>query len=176
MIFSPTAIDGALLVDIERKTDDRGFFARCWCGDEFAAQGISLELSQASIAFSHTSGTLRGLHFQESPHEETKLVRCTQGAAYVVVADRRGDTPSRGQWIGVELTAENRRLLLVPAGCAQGYQTLADNTELLYQMSQSYVPDAARGIRFDDPCFAISWPLEATSMSERDLSWPDVIL
>jgi dTDP-4-dehydrorhamnose 3,5-epimerase len=172
MIFTPTEIAGAFIIDVERLADSRGFFARAWCRDEFARHGLVSDLSQANIAWSAKQGTLRGLHFQAAPHEEAKLVRCTQGAAYLVVADIRAKSTSHGRWIGVDLTADNRRLLYVPPGCAQGYQTLADETELFYQMSTAYVPGAARGVRHDDPYFQIRWPLPPVEISAADLSWP----
>lgn len=172
MIFTPTEITGAFVIDVERLADSRGFFARAWCREEFAQHGLVVDLAQANIAWSAKRGTLRGLHFQAAPHEEAKLVRCTQGAAYVVVADIRAKSTSHGRWIGVDLTADNRRLLYVPPGCAQGYQTLADETELFYQMSTAYVPSAARGVRHDDPYFQIRWPLPPVEISEADRSWP----
>ena len=172
MIFTPTEIDGAYVIDIERLADSRGFFARAWCQQEFAQHGLVADLSQANIAWSDKRGTLRGLHYQAAPHEEAKLVRCTQGAAYVVAADIRAGSPTLGRWIGVEITAENRRMLYVPPGCAQGYQTLADNSELFYQMSTAYVPGMARGVRYDDPYFKIRWPLEVSVISAADESWP----
>jgi dTDP-4-dehydrorhamnose 3,5-epimerase len=130
------------------------------------------DLAQANIAYSEQRGTLRGLHYLPPPQAEAKLVRCTAGAAFVVAADIRPDSESHGQWIGVELTAENHRLLYVPPGCAQGYQTLIDRTEMFYQMSTAFVPGATRGICYDDPYFQIDWPLEVTSISTTDRSWP----
>jgi len=173
MIYKQLAIPGAYMLDVERKTDDRGFFARCLCNEDFAEHGISFSLSQASIAFSHRAGTLRGLHYQAKPYEEDKLVRCTRGAAYVVIADPRSSSSARGCWLSVELTASNHRSVLVPKGCVQGYQTLEDGSEIFYQMSAPYAPHTARGIRHDDPYFGIDWPLPPTAMSERDLTWPD---
>lgn len=171
MIFTPTEIDGAYLIDIERLPDARGFFARAWCQQEFARHGLVADLSQANIAWSDKRGTLRGLHYQAAPHVEAKLVRCTQGAAYVVAADIRAGSPTLGRWIGVEVTAENRRMLYVPPGCAQGYQTLLDKSELFYQMSTAYVPGMTRGIRYDDPHFQIRWPLPVSAISAADASW-----
>ncbi len=172
MIFTTTDIAGAYIIDIDPNFDDRGFFARAWCADEFAQHGLSTELVQANIAWSNRKGTLRGLHFQASPHEEAKLVRCTRGAAFVVAADIRPNSATHGRWVGVELTAENHRSLYVPPGCAQGYQTLDDETEMFYQMSTAYVPAAARGVRYDDPMFGINWPLPIGSISPADQSWP----
>jgi dTDP-4-dehydrorhamnose 3,5-epimerase len=155
MIFQPTNIAGAYQIELERKPDSRGFFARAWCRDEFARHGLVTELAQAA-----------------APHEEAKVVRCTRGAAYVVAVDIRPGSPSFGRWIGVELTADNRRLLYVPPGCAQGYQTLVDDSELFYQMSTAYAPGFGRGIRYDDPAFQIAWPLEVSCISEADQAWP----
>ncbi len=172
MNFQPTDIAGAWLVEIEPIEDERGFFARAWCQQEFAAHGAATALVQANLAFSRRRGTLRGLHFQAAPWEEAKVVRCVRGAAYVVAVDLRCDSPSRLRWIGVELSADNRRALYVPPGCAQGYQTLQDDTELFYQMSERYVPGMTRGVRYDDPAFNIAWPLEPTVISDADRNWP----
>jgi dTDP-4-dehydrorhamnose 3,5-epimerase len=172
VIFSPTAIDGAYLIDIEPHADRRGFFARCWCEREFRAHGAMDRLVQASIAFTHRQGTVRGIHYQAAPYGEAKLVRCTRGAAFVVAVDLRVDSPTYTAWFGAEVTADNRQTLYVPPGCGQGYQTLCDRTEMMYQMSQSYVPEAARGIRYDDPAFGIQWPLDVQVISEKDRTWP----
>jgi len=174
VIFTPLKLPGTFAIELEQKSDERGFLARCWCDQEFRSQGIALSLAQASTALSYARGTLRGLHYQAAPYEEDKLIRCTRGAAYVVVADPRRGSPTWGKWLAVELTADNRRMIFIPKGYAQGYQTLKDDTELFYQMSQVYVPEAARGIRYDDPSFAIAWPMQATSISERDRNWPDL--
>jgi dTDP-4-dehydrorhamnose 3,5-epimerase len=173
MIFVQLEIDGAYLIDVEPLRDDRGFFARSWCGAEFARRGLAAEVRQTNIAYTSVRGTLRGLHYQTAPHEEAKFVRCTRGAVYVVALDLRPHSRSFKRWVGAELSAENRRAMYVPPGCAQGYQTLADDTEVFYQMSQSHVPAAARGVRFDDPAFALGWPLEVTTISDKDRSWPD---
>ncbi|MCA9132985.1 MAG: dTDP-4-dehydrorhamnose 3,5-epimerase family protein [Planctomycetales bacterium] len=173
MLFTATEINGIWLVDLERRQDDRGFFARAWCAREFNELGLVASLSQLNLAYTRHRGTIRGLHFQRPPHAETKLVRCLRGAAWVVAVDTRRDSPTHQQYLGVELTQENRRLLYVPAGLAQGYQTLVDDTELLYHMSTHYVPEAAAGYRFDDPAFAIHWPQPRTLLSPRDRSWPD---
>jgi len=173
MTFTETRIRGGNIVDFERKEDHRGFFARAWCQREFADHGLNPQLVQVNIGFSHSQGTIRGLHYQLHPYEEAKLVRCTIGAIYDVLVDLRPDSPTYMQWIAVELTAENRRMLYVPKGCAHGYQTLAPNTEMYYQTSQFYVPEHARGIRYDDPAFGITWPLPVGSISEADRSWPD---
>jgi dTDP-4-dehydrorhamnose 3,5-epimerase len=170
--FTATKILDAWTIDLEPKIDERGFFARAWCQEEFRQHGIEVEFVQSNIAVSNRAGTLRGLHFQAAPHAEAKLVHCTRGAAFVAIADMRANSPRFGQWLGVELTAENRRMLYVPKGCAQGYQTLADGTEMFYQMSTAYAPGAGRGIRYDDPFFSIQWPAEITSISQADQSWP----
>lgn len=172
MKFTATNIDGMFVIDLEPRADERGFFARAWCRDEFAQAGLVADFSQANIAWTEHRGTLRGLHFQQAPHEEAKLVRCTRGLAFTVVADIRASSPTVGQWTSVELTAENHRLLYVPPGCAQGYQTLADDTEMFYQMSARYAPDFAGGVRYDDPRFNIRWPLAVTQISAADLAWP----
>lgn len=175
MIFAETRLAGAYTLDLERHDDERGFFARTWDGDELAARGLDARVAQASIAYNHVSGTLRGLHFQAPPHAETKLVRCTRGAIWDVIVDIRRGSATFLEWIGVELSAENRRTLYVPEEFAHGYQTLADGTEVSYQMSTPYFPEAARGLRWDDPRLAIDWPhAEARVISERDLAWPDV--
>jgi dTDP-4-dehydrorhamnose 3,5-epimerase len=174
MILTETRLAGAFTIDVERHTDERGFFARVWCADELAEHGLSTVVAQASIAHNPRRGTLRGLHWQGAPHAETKLVRCTRGAVYDVIVDIRPGSETYGEWIAVELTAENRRTLYVPEGFAHGYQTLADDTEVWYQMSARYAPDAARGLRFDDPRLAIAWPAaEERILSERDRGWPD---
>jgi dTDP-4-dehydrorhamnose 3,5-epimerase len=173
MIFTPLEIDGAYAIDVEPLHDDRGFFARSWCCEEFARRGLAAEVKQTNIAYTLRRGTLRGLHYQAAPYQEAKLVRCTRGAAYVVALDLRPHSASFARWVGAELTAENRRSLYVPRGCAQGYQTLADDTEVFYQMSQSYVPEAGRGVRFDDPMFSVHWPLEVAVISDKDRTWPD---
>jgi dTDP-4-dehydrorhamnose 3,5-epimerase len=172
MKFTPTKIADAWIIDLEPKIDERGFFARAWCQEEFAQHGVEVEFVQANLAVSNRAGTLRGLHFQAAPHGEAKLVRCVRGGAFVAIADMRANSPSFGQWLGVELTAENRRALYVPKGCAQGYQTLSDNTEMFYQMSTAFVPGAGRGIPYNDPFFKIQWPVEITSISEADQKWP----
>jgi dTDP-4-dehydrorhamnose 3,5-epimerase len=173
MIFTELRLPGAFTIDIEPLSDERGFFARTWSADELQTHGLSTVVAQASIAYNTHRDTLRGLHYQEAPHAEVKLVRCSRGALYDVIVDIRPGSATFGEWVGVELTAENRRTLYVPEGFAHGYQTLADDTEVWYQMSTAYAPGAARGIRFDDPRLAIDWP-PATGriVSERDRGWP----
>lgn len=171
MRFIPTSLAGAYIVEPEKLEDERGFFARTWCQTEFAEQGLESHLVQCSISFNHRKGTLRGMHFQLPPAAETKLVRCTQGAMYDVIVDLRGNSKTYGQWTAVELTSTNRRALYIPQGFAHGFQTLEDNTEIFYQMSEFYAPDAARGFRWDDPAFAIQWPEVISIMSERDRTY-----
>jgi dTDP-4-dehydrorhamnose 3,5-epimerase len=174
VIFTPTRLPGAYLIDVERHADERGFLARTFCEREFADQGLPMRIVQSSTIHSPRRHTLRGLHYQKAPHAEIKLVRCTRGSIFLVMVDLRPDSPTGGEWLGVELTAQNERLAYVPAGFAQGYQTLEDDAEVLYQMSHHYVPDSACGVRWDDPAFGIDWPpAEERVISERDRSWPD---
>lgn len=173
MIFTETPIAGAYLVELEPHVDERGFFARAWCRDEFAAQGLTQPFVQANLAQSHDAGTLRGLHFQIPPHEEAKFLRCLRGAVYDVIVDLRPDSATYLHWHAESLTATGRNALYVPAGCAHGYQTLADDTEVFYQVTAAYAPEGERGIRYDDPAFEIEWPREVTGLSEKDRSWPD---
>jgi dTDP-4-dehydrorhamnose 3,5-epimerase len=172
MRFTPTTVDDVHIVDIDRIRDERGFFARAWCTNEFGQQGLNARIAQANIGYSERRGTLRGMHFQVPPHEEAKLVRCTRGAVFDVVVDLRRDSETYLQWVGVELTADNARMLYVPPGCAHGYLTLTDGTELFYQTSEFYERAAARGVRYDDPAFGIDWPVEIRVISEQDRSWP----
>ncbi|MBO0350581.1 dTDP-4-dehydrorhamnose 3,5-epimerase [Phormidium pseudopriestleyi FRX01] len=158
MIFRETKLEGAWIIEPERLTDERGFFARTWCQREFEERGLHSGLVQCNTSFNSLSGTLRGMHYQIHPHGETKLVRCTQGAIYDVIIDMRPTSPTFTQWIGVELTAENHRMLYIPAGFAHGFQTLVDQTEVFYQMSEFYHPESARGVRWNDPTFSIKWP------------------
>jgi dTDP-4-dehydrorhamnose 3,5-epimerase len=174
MIFTPTELRDAAIIDVERHGDERGFLARTYCESEFAEHGLAMPIVQSSTIYSPQRATLRGLHFQEPPHSEAKLVRCTRGAIFVVIVDLRPESPSWRGWLGVELTAFNQRLVYVPKGFAQGYQTLEDETEVLYHMSHHYVPEAARGVRWDDPEFGVAWPAaEHRLISERDRAWPD---
>lgn len=174
MIFHQTELPGAVVVELEPRDDERGFFARFFCRREFAEQGLELEVAQANLAFNRRRGTLRGLHYQAPPHEDSKLVRCVRGALYDVVVDLRPGSPTFRRWLGVELTAENRRLLYVPAGLAHGYQTLADETEAMYLHSAFHAPEAERGVRWDDPAFGIDWPeADERVISAKDRAWPD---
>ncbi len=171
MIFSETALKGAYILDIEQREDNRGFFARTFCEREFAAYGLEATNVQCSIAFNHKKGTIRGMHYQVAPATEAKLVRCTQGAIYDVIVDMRTDSPTYLSHIGVELTADNHRALYVPEMFAHGYQTLADRTEVVYQMNKFYTPGYERGLHYDDPILAIEWPLPVSEISEKDLRW-----
>lgn len=173
MKFTPTDLPGAYLVEIEPIADERGFFARAWDGEAFAAQGLNAALAQCNISFNRRKGTLRGMHYQAAPHEEAKLVRCTMGALLDVIVDLRPDSPTYLRHVAVELSAANRRALFVPEGLAHGFQTLVDETEVFYQMSRAFVVGAGRGVRWDDPAFAIAWPAAERTISERDRTWPD---
>jgi dTDP-4-dehydrorhamnose 3,5-epimerase len=175
LIFEELKLPGVYLIHPEEIADDRGFFARTWCQQEFAAKGLNSQLVQCNISFNHRQGTLRGMHYQVSPHEEVKLVRCTAGAIYDVLVDLRSTSPTYQQWVSVELTARNRRSLYVPAGFAHGFQTLSDNTEVFYQMSALHVAAAARGVRWNDSAFEIEWPLAVTVMADRDRQYPDFL-
>lgn len=172
MIFTKTALPGAYVIELDKRQDQRGFFARAWCQKEFAAHGLNPGIVQANLAFSPRRGTLRGLHYQLAPHAEAKLVRCTRGAIYDVIVDLRPDSPTHRRWIGVELTADNRRMLYVPEGFAHGYLTLVDESEVFYQTSQFYAPAFARGVRYDDPAFGIAWPIGIAVISDADRNWP----
>jgi len=173
--FTPTELPGAFLVEIEPIEDERGFFARAWDGEAFAAHGLDPALAQCNISFNRRKGTLRGMHYQVAPHGEAKLVRCTMGALLDVIVDLRPDSPTFLRHVGVELSAANRRALFVPAGLAHGFQTLVDETEVFYQMSRAFVPGAGRGVRWDDPAFGIAWPEDERIISERDRLWPDFV-
>lgn len=175
MIFVPTALAGVFVIEVEAKADDRGLFARMWCREEFTAHGLCGDWAQCSVSFNTRAGTLRGMHWQAAPHEEIKLVRCTAGAAYDVVADVRPDSPTYRKWIAVEISALNRKAMYIPVGFAHGFQTLVDGTELFYQISAFYTPAAARGARWDDPAMAIEWPSCANRViAPRDLAFSDL--
>jgi dTDP-4-dehydrorhamnose 3,5-epimerase len=173
MKFLPTKLPGIWIVDLERHEDERGFFARSWCRQEFEKHGLNPRLVQCNISFNRRRGTLRGMHYQVAPHAEAKLVRCTRGAIYDVAVDLRPDSPTHRQWVGVELTAENGRALYIGEGFAHGFQTLADDSEVFYQMSESFHPESARGVRWNDPGFGIIWPEAQLHFSPRDLAYPD---
>lgn len=175
MIFIETKLKGVFVLELEKLEDERGFFARTWCKDEFAKRGLNPSLAQTSISFNHKRGTLRGMHYQIAPHEEARLVRCTIGAIYDVVIDLRDNSPTFTQWIATELTAANHRALYVPEQFAHGFQTLEKATEVFYQMSEAYAPEHVRGVRWNDPAFSIEWPHDQRIISERDQSYPDFI-
>jgi dTDP-4-dehydrorhamnose 3,5-epimerase len=171
--FVETALAGVVVVELEEHVDERGSFARTWCREEMAAAGLSSELAQCSLSRNRRAGTLRGLHFQRAPHEEAKLVRCTRGAIFDVAVDLRGGSPTRGRWVGIQLDPDNGRALYVPEGCAHGFQTLLDDTDVAYMISVPYAPDAADGVRWDDPVLAIDWPNAVDrTISERDRGLP----
>ena len=173
MIFRELEIAGAYLLEPERHEDARGFFARTYCRRELEERGLDPRVVQCSVSFNHRRGTVRGMHYRAAPSEEVKLVRCTRGAIWDVIVDLRRDSPSFKRHTGVELDAENRVSLYVPAGVAHGFQTLRDATEVFYQMSDFYDPAAAGGVRWNDPAFEITWPQEITVISERDQELPD---
>jgi dTDP-4-dehydrorhamnose 3,5-epimerase len=171
VIFHTTPIEGVAIIDLERRTDDRGFFARTFCREEFTATGLDPTVEQCNLSFNHRAGTLRGMHLQVAPYVEAKLVRCIAGAIVDIIVDMRPDSPTRLQHVSVELTAENRRALYVPPCFAHGYQTLTDDAEILYQVSAKYAPAAERGLRYDDPGLGLDWPLAVTEISSKDASW-----
>jgi len=174
MRFVETEIAGVVVVELEQHVDERGSFARTWSSDEMAEAGLSSVLSQCSVSRNPRAGTLRGLHYQRAPHEEAKLVRCTRGAIFDVAVDLRPASKTRGRWVGVRLDPENGHALYVPEGCAHGFQTLLDDTDVSYMISVPYAPDAAAGVRWDDPSLAIEWPEAAERIiSARDRSLPD---
>jgi dTDP-4-dehydrorhamnose 3,5-epimerase len=173
MIFLETKIPRTLEIYPEPQRDERGFFARTWCQKEFESCGLNPKLVQCSVSFNSRKGTLRGIHYQELPRPEAKVVRCTRGAIYDVVVDLRPDSLTYKDWIAVVLTAEKRNMVYVPERCGHGFLTLADETEVFYQMSEFYSPESARGVRWDDPAFQIAWPAEVEVISERDQSYPN---
>ncbi|PNG25024.1 dTDP-4-dehydrorhamnose 3,5-epimerase [Methylocella silvestris] len=171
MIFSKTNINGVLLVVPQRREDDRGYFARTFCRDEFADRGLT-DFAQCSVSFNLRKGTVRGMHFQRAPHAETKLVRCVRGAVFDVVVDLRPLSPTFRQWLGFELDAANGYALYVPQDVAHGFQTLQDETEVFYMISPAYTPGRGAGLRFDDPAISIGWPLPVSVIADADRSWP----
>ena len=173
MRFAPTPLHGVYVVELEEHVDERGSFARTWCRQEMTEAGLTPDLSQCSLSRNHRGGTLRGLHYQHAPHAEAKLVRCTRGAIFDVAADIRPGSPTRGLWFGVHLDPLNGRALYVPEGCAHGFQTLVDDSDVTYMISVPFAPDAAAGIRWDDPTLAIAWPEVAErTISARDRALP----
>ncbi len=175
MRFRETKIQGAFVIDIEEKRDERGFFARSWCQKEFEARGLNSRIVQCNIGFSSKRGTVRGIHFQQAPHADAKVVRCSRGAIYDVIVDVRPKSETYGEWSAVELTADNHTMIYIPEGVGHGYQTLCDDTEILYQTSEFYYLEVAAGIRYDDQAFNVNWPLDVSVISEADRTWPDFI-
>ena len=173
MIFTQTKIHGVFILEPERIEDERGFFARTWCQTEFAEHGIQILPVQCNISFNKRKGTLRGMHYQRAPHEETKVVRCTMGSLYDVAVDVRPGSPTFKQWVGESLSATNRRMMIIPPGCAHGFLTLEDNTEASYQMSTYYAPKHAAGVRWNDPAFGIRWPGNVVVIVDRDRNYSD---
>jgi dTDP-4-dehydrorhamnose 3,5-epimerase len=172
MKFTPAGIDGVWIVDLEPIEDERGFFARTFCADEFTSHGLDPTVAQCNVSLTRTAGTVRGLHYQVEPAAETKLVRCVRGAIFDVAVDVRPESPTRHRHVAVELSAVNRRALYIPVGFAHGFQTLVDDTEVEYQMGAPYTPGTDRGVRYDDPVLAIAWPLPVGNVSDRDRAWP----
>jgi dTDP-4-dehydrorhamnose 3,5-epimerase len=174
MIFTQTELPGAYLVDLEKREDERGFFARGWCQSEFRQHGLPDRVAQVNISYNRHKHTLRGFHYQVAPSQEDKLLRCTRGAVHDVMIDLRPDSPTYMRHINVELSATNYRMLLVPKGCANAFLTLQDGTEVTYLVSEFYAPSTERGVRWDDPAFGIRWPVaEPAVISDKDRSWPD---
>lgn len=176
MRFVPTMLAGAFLIEQERHADERGFFARTWCEEEFAERGLDAHLSQCSVSHNRHRGTLRGLHYQLPPYAEAKLVRCARGALYDVAVDLRPDSPAFQKWFGVELTEDNGRALYIPRGFAHGFLTLTADTEVEYFISTPYVPEATRGIRWNDPFCGVAWPAPVEVINPRDKDYPDVTM
>lgn len=175
MIFTETSLKGAFVIDLDRKEDLRGFFARSFCVEEFRERRLDPRVVQCNVSFNRRAGTLRGMHWQAAPHSEVKLVRVTRGAIYDVIVDLRNNSPTRFQHFAAKLTADNGRALYIPEGFAHGFQTLEENTEVFYQMSEFFASDAARGARWNDPTFGLAWPLPEPIMSDRDRTWPDFV-
>jgi dTDP-4-dehydrorhamnose 3,5-epimerase len=173
MIFTETPLKGAFVIDPEKLEDERGFFARTWCQREAAAYGLQPRWLQCNISFNKQKGTMRGMHYQVAPFAEAKLVRCTMGAIYDVIIDLRPEAPTFRQWVAIELSAHNHRMLHIPEGFAHGFLTLDDNTEVFYQMSEFYAPAYARGVRWNDPAFHIEWPIDVCVIADRDRNYPD---
>ena len=173
MIFTETRLKGAFVLELEKREDARGFFARSWCREEFEAHGLNPTIAQCNVSFNHVKGTLRGMHYQAAPFGEAKLVRCTAGALYDVIIDLRRGSATYKQHVGELLSAGNYKMLYVPEGFAHGFQTLEDNTEIFYQMSQFHSPEHARGVRYNDPAFAIEWRMGEPVIADRDRSYPD---
>lgn len=173
MKFIETDLSGVYIIELEAIEDERGFFARTFCRDEFAAKGLKSDIAQCSISYNARRSTLRGMHYQVDPAAETKIVQCMRGACFDVIVDLRPDSKTYCQWLGLELKAASRQLLYIPEGFAHGFQTLEDETVVYYQISTPYAPQHARGVRWDDPAFAIKWPFKEPILSEKDKFWPD---
>lgn len=173
MKYTATILEGVWIIDLELKEDERGFFARSWCSDEFAQRGLNPHMAQCSLSCSTRKGTLRGMHFQTAPGTEAKLVRCSRGIIHDVVLDLRKDSKTFKKWISVDLGEENHRMVYIPEGCAHGFQTLADHSEVVYQISTAHEPALSAGVRWNDPSFGINWPLAVTSMSDKDKGYVD---
>lgn len=173
MNFAETKLADAYIVLPDIAEDERGYFARIWCARELKDMGLNGRLAQSSISYNKRKGTLRGMHFQAWPHHEAKLVRCTRGAIFDVIVDLRPESPTFKQWIGMELSEDNHKMLYVPEDCAHGFQTLRDETEVTYYVSEFYEPGAERGFRYDDPAFGISWPYEVVVVSAKDQQWSE---
>ena len=173
MTFTETKLNGAYVIEIQKLEDARGFFARAWCKNEFERHGLISHLMQSNISFSNRKGTLRGMHYQIAPNQESKLVRCTKGAIYDVIIDLRPNSLTYKQWLGTELTAENYKMLYVPESFAHGFQTLENDTEVIYQVSQFYAPQSERGVRYNDPAFGIKWPVDVQVITDKDNNWAD---
>ena len=173
MVFVETKLDGAYLVKLEPYEDERGFFALSWSEKEFAARALESRLVECNVSFNRKKGTLRGMHYQEAPYGQVKLVRCTRGAIFDVIIDLRASSPTFKQWVGTELSAENHHALYIPRDFAHGFQTLTDDAEILYQMSDPFVPGSGRGVRWNDPAFGITWPHSDRRILERDNEYPD---
>jgi dTDP-4-dehydrorhamnose 3,5-epimerase len=175
LLFQPTSLPGAYVIEPERREDVRGYFARTFCEKEFSDHGLDPRISQCSVSFNRRKGTLRGMHYQIAPYEEVKLVRCTRGAIYDAIIDLRPGSPAYKKWFGLRLDEENGKMLYIPRGFAHGFQTLADDTEVFYQMSQTFSADHARGVRWNDPVFSIVWPEDERIILDRDRNYPDFV-
>lgn len=174
MLFTPTPLEGAYLIELEKRGDDRGFFARMFCEDEFKAHGLVGKFVQINNSLTMSKGTVRGMHYQLPPHAEVKLMRCVKGAIFDVIVDLRDGSKTFGQWFGAELTAENRKMMYVPKGFAHGFMSLTDDTEIIYPVSAAYAPESERGLRWDDPAIGINWPMAVQEVSQKDQTWNDL--
>lgn len=175
MIFTATAVPGVWAIGMEPREDERGFFARAWCAREFADHGLETAVAQCNLSYNRRRGTLRGMHYQAAPHEEAKVIRCIRGAAHLVALDLRRSSPTFRRHVTAEITPQNRGALYVPKGCAVGFQTLVDDTEIFYQMSEFYAPESGRGVRWNDPAFGIRWPIPDPILLARDRDYPDFV-